>query len=172
MHRLFLFHVFQCCNTAEYSVSFESSCHVEYRRAVTKGWMTLRFAKEAVEINRSTHHHHWMSSVAARLPTKQQNKTISRGGASRNIRTKSSHHFAQPPFNIPFLLLLLLLQIQIIIIKMPVEVKDNQCEVVLVGCGAPNRGMGWYHAVQMLRGDIPSAALAYIVEPWFLGAGT
>ena len=81
--------------------------------------------------------------------------------------------FAQPPFIIPFLLLLLLLQIQIfIIIKMPVEVKDNQCEVVLVGCGAPNRGMGWYHAVQMLRGDIPSAALAYIVEPWFLGAGT
>jgi hypothetical protein len=26
----------------------------------------------------------------------------------------------------------------------------NQAEVVLVGCGAPNRGMGWYHAVQML----------------------
>lgn len=28
------------------------------------------------------------------------------------------------------------------------------------------------HAEQMLRGDIPSAALAYIIEPWFLGAGT
>ena len=28
--------------------------------------------------------------------------------------------------------------------------KTNQAEVVLVGCGAPNRGMGWYHAVQML----------------------
>ena len=28
--------------------------------------------------------------------------------------------------------------------------KDGQAEVVLVGCGAPNRGMGWYHAVQML----------------------
>eukprot|EP00571_Detonula_confervacea_P012845 CAMPEP_0172301698 /NCGR_PEP_ID=MMETSP1058-20130122/3539_1 /TAXON_ID=83371 /ORGANISM="Detonula confervacea, Strain CCMP 353" /LENGTH=75 /DNA_ID=CAMNT_0013011913 /DNA_START=88 /DNA_END=312 /DNA_ORIENTATION=+ len=27
--------------------------------------------------------------------------------------------------------------------------KDGQAEVVLVGCGAPNRGMGWYHAVQM-----------------------
>jgi hypothetical protein len=26
----------------------------------------------------------------------------------------------------------------------------GQAEVVLVGCGAPNRGMGWYHAVQML----------------------
>ena len=24
--------------------------------------------------------------------------------------------------------------------------KDGQAEVVLVGCGAPNRGMGWYHA--------------------------
>jgi hypothetical protein len=27
----------------------------------------------------------------------------------------------------------------------------DQAEVVLVGCGAPNRGMGWYHAVQMLE---------------------
>jgi len=26
----------------------------------------------------------------------------------------------------------------------------GQAEVILVGCGAPNRGMGWYHAVQML----------------------
>jgi hypothetical protein len=30
--------------------------------------------------------------------------------------------------------------------------KEGQAEVVLVGCGAPNRGMGWYHAVQMLEG--------------------
>ena len=30
--------------------------------------------------------------------------------------------------------------------------KTGQAEVVLVGCGAPNRGMGWYHAVQMLEG--------------------
>jgi len=28
---------------------------------------------------------------------------------------------------------------------------EGQAEVVLVGCGAPNRGMGWYHAVQMLE---------------------
>jgi len=28
----------------------------------------------------------------------------------------------------------------------------GQAEVILVGCGAPNRGMGWYHAVQMLDG--------------------
>ena len=42
-------------------------------------------------------------------------------------------------------------------------------EVVLVGCGAPNRGMGWYHAIQMLEGRCPSASLDYVVEPWFLG---
>lgn len=46
-----------------------------------------------------------------------------------------------------------------------------QAEVVLVGCGCPLRGMGWYHAVQMLGGECPSAKLSYIVEPWFLGAG-
>ena len=28
---------------------------------------------------------------------------------------------------------------------------DGQAEVILVGCGAPNRGMGWYHAIQMLE---------------------
>jgi hypothetical protein len=32
------------------------------------------------------------------------------------------------------------------------KAKTGQAEVVLVGCGAPNRGMGWYHAVQMLEG--------------------
>mmetsp|Transcript_9661 Transcript_9661/g.19473 ORF Transcript_9661/g.19473 Transcript_9661/m.19473 type:complete len:427 (+) Transcript_9661:57-1337(+) len=47
----------------------------------------------------------------------------------------------------------------------------GQAEVVLVGCGAPNRGMGWYHAVQMLEGRCPSASLDYIIEPWFLGGG-
>ena len=30
--------------------------------------------------------------------------------------------------------------------------KAGQAEVVLVGCGAPNRGMGWYHGIQMLEG--------------------
>jgi predicted dehydrogenase len=48
---------------------------------------------------------------------------------------------------------------------------ENQCEVVLVGCGAPNRGMGWYHAEQMLKNQCPSCKLCFIVEPWFLGAG-
>jgi len=49
---------------------------------------------------------------------------------------------------------------------------DNQCEVVLVGCGCPKRGMGWYHAVQMIKGKCPSAKLCFVVEPWFMGAGT
>jgi hypothetical protein len=50
-------------------------------------------------------------------------------------------------------------------------VGENQAEVVLIGCGAPLRGMGWYHAVQMLGNECPSAKLCYIVEPWFLGGG-
>lgn len=48
---------------------------------------------------------------------------------------------------------------------------ESKAEVVLVGCGCPLRGMGWYHAVQMLGGECPSANLAHIVEPWFLGPG-
>ena len=48
---------------------------------------------------------------------------------------------------------------------------ENQAEVVLIGCGAPNRGMGWWHAVQMLKGQVPHAKLCYVVEPWFLGPG-
>ncbi|KAL7448186.1 hypothetical protein ACHAWC_000427 [Mediolabrus comicus] len=35
---------------------------------------------------------------------------------------------------------------------LPGGAKTGQAEVVLVGCGAPNRGMGWYHAIQMLEG--------------------
>jgi len=48
----------------------------------------------------------------------------------------------------------------------------DQAEVILVGCGAPLRGMGWYHAVQILAGECPSAKLCHVVEPWFLGAGS
>lgn len=44
-------------------------------------------------------------------------------------------------------------------------------EVSIVGCGSPGRGMGWYHAKQILDGDVPSASLTDIVEPWYLGAG-
>lgn len=49
--------------------------------------------------------------------------------------------------------------------------KAGQAEVVLVGCGAPNRGMGWYHGLQMVEARCPSASLDYVVEPWFLGGG-
>ena len=49
---------------------------------------------------------------------------------------------------------------------------ENQAEVILVGCGAPLRGMGWYHAVQLLGDECPHAKLCYIVEPWFMGGGT
>lgn len=47
----------------------------------------------------------------------------------------------------------------------------NQTEVVLVGCGCPLRGMGWYHAVQLLGDECPSAKLCFVVEPWFMGPG-
>jgi len=47
----------------------------------------------------------------------------------------------------------------------------SQASVVLVGCGAPNRGMGWYHAIQLIDKQCPSATLDYVVEPWFLGPG-
>uniref|UniRef100_A0A7S1Z356 Gfo/Idh/MocA-like oxidoreductase N-terminal domain-containing protein n=2 Tax=Trieres chinensis TaxID=1514140 RepID=A0A7S1Z356_TRICV len=48
---------------------------------------------------------------------------------------------------------------------------DKQCEVILVGCGCPLRGMGWYHAVQLLKDKCPSAKLCHVVEGWFLGPG-
>lgn len=48
---------------------------------------------------------------------------------------------------------------------------NEVAEIVLVGCGAPLRGMGWYHAVQLLGGECPSGKLVYIVEPWFMGGG-
>ena len=38
------------------------------------------------------------------------------------------------------------------------------------GCGVPKRGMGWYHAKQMLDGaSLPPRSR--VVEPWFLGVG-
>jgi len=51
------------------------------------------------------------------------------------------------------------------------KAEAGQAEVVLVGCGAPNRGMGWYHGLQMVEKRCPSASLDYVVEPWFMGAG-
>jgi predicted dehydrogenase len=49
--------------------------------------------------------------------------------------------------------------------------KAGQAEVVLVGCGAPNRGMGWYHGLQLVENRCPHASLDYVVEPWFMGGG-
>lgn len=49
--------------------------------------------------------------------------------------------------------------------------ESGQAEVVLVGCGAPNRGMGWYHGIQMVENKCPSASLDFVVEPWFMGPG-
>lgn len=48
---------------------------------------------------------------------------------------------------------------------------EGQAEVVLVGCGAPNRGMGWYHGIQLIENKCPSASLDFVIEPWFMGAG-
>jgi len=44
-------------------------------------------------------------------------------------------------------------------------------DFVVVGCGLPGRGMGWYHAHQMIEGQVASGRLTDIVEPWFLGDG-
>jgi len=48
---------------------------------------------------------------------------------------------------------------------------SDKCDVWLIGCGVPKRGMGWYHAQQLLDGDIDSGTLTAVVEPYFLGAG-
>jgi len=48
---------------------------------------------------------------------------------------------------------------------------STKCDVWLIGCGVPKRGMGWYHAKQILEGEIETAQLTAVVEPWFLGNG-
>lgn len=42
--------------------------------------------------------------------------------------------------------------------------------IVLVGCGAPLKSMGWYHAIQILafKEAFENGRLEYIVEPWFM----
>ena len=45
--------------------------------------------------------------------------------------------------------------------------KNKEASVLLVGCGAPLKSMGAYHALQILDGRVPDAALEYVVEPWF-----
>ena len=47
----------------------------------------------------------------------------------------------------------------------------SKCEYVIVCCGAPKRGMGWFHATQLLSNRCPSAQLVEVVEPYLLGGG-
>jgi hypothetical protein len=42
-------------------------------------------------------------------------------------------------------------------------------QVAVVCTGAPGRGMGWYHAEQLLAGRVPAGRLTDIVEPYYLG---
>uniref|UniRef100_A0A7S1Y3R9 Gfo/Idh/MocA-like oxidoreductase N-terminal domain-containing protein n=1 Tax=Grammatophora oceanica TaxID=210454 RepID=A0A7S1Y3R9_9STRA len=44
----------------------------------------------------------------------------------------------------------------------------SYCAVVLVGCGAPLKSMGWYHAEQLLANKCAGAKLQYVVEPWYM----
>jgi len=50
-------------------------------------------------------------------------------------------------------------------------VAKEKVEVILVGCGVPKRGMGWYHAKQLIEKRCPSGKLVAVVEPYFLGPG-
>mmetsp|Transcript_64451 Transcript_64451/g.149891 ORF Transcript_64451/g.149891 Transcript_64451/m.149891 type:complete len:369 (-) Transcript_64451:105-1211(-) len=44
-------------------------------------------------------------------------------------------------------------------------------DVAVICCGAPKRGMGWYHCKQLLDQRVSRARLTDVVEPWFLGGG-
>jgi predicted dehydrogenase len=48
-----------------------------------------------------------------------------------------------------------------------IQSANTTVSVVLVGCGAPGRSMGWYHAIQILDGRVPGATLTHVVEPWY-----
>eukprot|EP00568_Trieres_chinensis_P002382 CAMPEP_0183297348 /NCGR_PEP_ID=MMETSP0160_2-20130417/4671_1 /TAXON_ID=2839 ORGANISM="Odontella Sinensis, Strain Grunow 1884" /NCGR_SAMPLE_ID=MMETSP0160_2 /ASSEMBLY_ACC=CAM_ASM_000250 /LENGTH=382 /DNA_ID=CAMNT_0025459155 /DNA_START=24 /DNA_END=1172 /DNA_ORIENTATION=- len=53
----------------------------------------------------------------------------------------------------------------------PKAENEKKASVVIVGCGAPLRSMGWYHAAQLLDDDrkpCPSAVLKHVVEPWYM----
>jgi predicted dehydrogenase len=47
-------------------------------------------------------------------------------------------------------------------------VGDKALDVIVVGCGLPKRGMGWYHLIQLL--EMPNSNVTAIVEPFFLNA--
>lgn len=50
--------------------------------------------------------------------------------------------------------------------KLSNNVGDKALDVVVVGCGMPKRGMGWYHLTQLLK--MPNANVVGVIEPFFL----
>jgi len=46
---------------------------------------------------------------------------------------------------------------------------ERKANYAVVGVGLAGRGMGWFHALQLVNGDVPSARLSDVVEPFFLG---
>jgi len=50
----------------------------------------------------------------------------------------------------------------------PAEAKAN---FVVVGCGLPGRGMGWFHAMQLHGGVCESARLVGVVRLFFAAFG-
>lgn len=45
---------------------------------------------------------------------------------------------------------------------------SGEVDVVVVGCGIPKRGMGWYHLTQLL--DMPKVNVRGVVEPFFMNS--
>lgn len=45
---------------------------------------------------------------------------------------------------------------------------NGEADVVVVGCGIPKRGMGWYHLTQLL--DMPKVNVRGVVEPFFMNS--
>ena len=43
----------------------------------------------------------------------------------------------------------------------------GEANYAIIGCGVEGRGMGWYHALQLLNGEIPRRPLSDVVEPFF-----
>ena len=48
---------------------------------------------------------------------------------------------------------------------------EEKASYAVIGCGLAGRGMGWFHGLQLVNGDVEGAELTDVVEPFFLGAG-
>jgi len=46
---------------------------------------------------------------------------------------------------------------------------ERKANYAVVGVGLAGRGMGWFHALQLVNGDVAGAKLTDVVEPFFLG---